>query len=127
MKDDELALFNTCSDLVALKANEAFPGHVLNMRPGEWGCVREICLRLGLATGNLSPDVFVSWLPDPMGNKGYSVILFYDESQWSLAAHYNRERLLGVAAQNQASAQPGVPVTASPASTPHQMASTLET
>ncbi len=99
MQDDEITLFNACTDLVSLKINEAFPLHLLTtMRPGEWVQVREFCQQIGVSTGNLNPGLFAAWLPDPMANAAYVVILFYDdESKWSMAAHYNRGRLFNSA------------------------------
>src|SRR5437879_6589824 len=97
MQDEELVLLNTCTDLVTLKKFEAFPRHLLGSEPGaEWVGVRELCRQIGLAVGDLKPDLFTTWLPDPVGHDGYAVILFYDdESKWTTAAHYNRQRLLG--------------------------------
>jgi hypothetical protein len=44
---------------------------------------------------DVGPEVFATWLPDPAGQEGYAVVLFYDaDSMWSTAAHYNRARLL---------------------------------
>ena len=94
MQDEEIALFNACADLVSLKKWEAFPLHLLgSWRAGEWIGVREVCLQISVAVGDLAPDLFAAWLPDPKGHDGYAVILFYeDESKWSMAAHYNRGR-----------------------------------
>jgi hypothetical protein len=51
-----------------------------------------------VAAGELKPELFATWLADPMADEAYAVILFYDdESKWSMAAHYNRRRLLGEA------------------------------
>ncbi len=96
MADDEIALCNICTDLVSLKKAEAFPLHLLqSKRPGDWVRVREVCQRLGLPSDDLTPELFATWLPDPIAHDGYAVILFYDdESKWSMAAHYNRARLL---------------------------------
>ncbi len=103
MQDDEITLFNTCTDLVSLRKTEAFPLHLLDSkRSGEWICVRELCLQIGVAPGDLRPEVFATWLPDPMAHAAYAVIIFYDdESKWSMAAHYNRARLLGGGSPNQ--------------------------
>lgn len=116
MPDDEIALCNACTDLVGLKKSEAFPRHLLgSKRPGEWIAVRECCQQLGLAPGDLKAELFAAWLPDPMAAAGYAVILFYDdESKWSMAAHYNRARLLGAAAPNQALQPTGAAVPLSP-------------
>jgi hypothetical protein len=44
---------------------------------------------------DLKPDLFAAWLADPLGDDGYAVILFYEEeSLWTMAARYNRQRLL---------------------------------
>ncbi len=103
MPDDEITLFNTCTDLVGLRKNEPFLLHLLGTkRPGEWVGVRECCLQIGVAASDLGPAVFATWLPDPAAQDGYAVILFYDdESKWSMAAHYNRRRLLGGASPSQ--------------------------
>ena len=104
MQDDEITLFNTCTDLVSLEKTEAFPLNLLQRkRPGEWIGVREFSLQIGVDTGDSTPELFATWLPDPMAHDGYAVILFYDdESKWSMAAHYNRARLLGDGSPNQA-------------------------
>jgi hypothetical protein len=96
MHDDEITLSNTCTDLVSLRKAEAFPMHLLgSRRPGEWLCVRDVCLKIGVNPGDLSPDVFATWLPDPLAQEAYVVIMFYDdETKWSMAAHYHRGRLL---------------------------------
>jgi hypothetical protein len=97
MEDEELTrLNNFCADLVSLKRWEAFPVHLLiGKRTGEWVRVREICLQAGLEAGDLEQGLFAAWLPDPVGEDGYAVILFYDEeSMWTMAARYNRQRLL---------------------------------
>lgn len=97
MQDDEITLYNACADLVTLAKKEAFPHYLLgSKRPGEWIGVRELCTQIGFTPGDLGPEVFVTWLPDPMGHEAYAVIMFYDdESKWSMAAHYHRARLLG--------------------------------
>lgn len=95
MSDDEITLFNACTDLVSLKKCEAFPRHLLlTKRPGEWVAVQEFCLQIGVVSGEVPEHVFATWLPDPKANEAYVVLTFYDdESQWSMAAQYNRERL----------------------------------
>jgi hypothetical protein len=100
MEDEDIILSNACTDLVSLKEYEAFPLHLLGGKSGgEWLGVHEFCRQAGLSMSGLKPHLFATWLPDPMGNEGYVVILFYDdESKWSLAAHYNRQRLLEGAA-----------------------------
>jgi len=104
MLDDEVILFNTCTDLVSLKKTEAFPLHLLaTKRPGEWITVRECCQEIGVPVGDLSPTLFATWLLDPMANEAYAVIFFYDdETKWTMAAHYNRDRLLAGATHGQA-------------------------
>src|SRR6202030_2436512 len=84
---------------VSLRKCEAFPLRLMeSKRSGEWVRVREFCLQVGVAAGELKPELFATWLADPMADEAYSVILFYDdESKWSMAAHYNRRRLLGTA------------------------------
>src|SRR5438309_2074831 len=97
MQDEELVLLNTCADLVSLKKFEAFPLQLLRSQTGgEWVGVRELCQQIGVSADNLKPELFATWLPDPLGRDGYVVVLFYDdESKWTMAAHYNRERVLG--------------------------------
>src|SRR5262249_20718272 len=87
---------NFCADLVSLKRWEAFPVHLLiGKRSGEWVRVRDLCLQAGLDVGDLKNDLFASWLPEPTGDEAYAVVIFYDEeSLWTMAAHYNRQRLL---------------------------------
>ncbi len=122
MQDDEIALFNTCTDLVSLRKTEAFPLHLLqSKRPGEWICVREFCQQLGMAPGDLRPEVFATWLPDPLAHDAYTVIVFYDdESRWSMAAHYNRARLLGSGSPNPSLQPTGTAISASSCSTSQQ-------
>ena len=94
MTDDEMC--NFCADLVSLQKTEAFPLYLFQSKlPGEWGSIHDLCLQLGVPSGDLEPSVFATWLPDPMGNSDFAEILFYDsESMWSMVAHYNRTRLL---------------------------------
>ena len=122
MQEDEITLFNACTDLVSLRKHEAFPLHLLGTKqPGEWIGVREFCLRIGVAPGVLSPDLFATWLPDPMAHDGYAVILFYDdESKWSMAAHYNRLRLVGGELPTQVRQPTGVALPAASGSTSQQ-------
>ncbi len=97
MEDDEIALSNGCTDLVGLRKHEVFPLRLLeDRRPGEWVRVRDFCSQVGVAAGELKPELFAAWLPDPMADESYAVILFCDdESKWSMAAHYNAGRLKG--------------------------------
>jgi hypothetical protein len=96
MDDEELELTNACTDLVSAKKWEAFPTQLLqDERAGEWVGVQRLCRQLGLDVGGLKEDLFAAWLPDPMDNDAYVVIVFYDdESKWTMAAHYHRQRLL---------------------------------
>jgi hypothetical protein len=105
MEDEELTrLNNICADLVSLKRWEVFPHHLLiEKRAGEWVRVQELCLQAGLDSGDLKPDLFAAWLSDPAGDEEYAVVLFYDEeSMWTMAARYNRQRLLEKAAHRTA-------------------------
>ena len=103
MQDEEMTLYNACTDLVSLKKWEAFPRRLLGgKRSGEWIGVSGFCQQIGVAAEELAPELFVTWLPDPKAHDGYVVILFYDdESMWSMAAHYNRERLMDRTLPNQ--------------------------
>jgi hypothetical protein len=107
MQDEDLVQLNNCTDLVSLKKLEAFPLSLLSSRlVGEWVSVRQQCQQVGLDAGDMKPDLFVTWLADPLGNEAYAVILFYDdESKWTLAAHYNKQRLFAAASVNGASQQ----------------------
>jgi hypothetical protein len=97
MEDEEIALLNGCTDLVSLRKCEAFSLRLLQgKRPGELVRIRELCLQAGVAAGELKPELFAAWLADPTAVEAYAVILFYDdESKWSMAAQYNRRRLIG--------------------------------
>jgi hypothetical protein len=108
MQDDEITLLNACSNLVTLRKSEAFVRHLLTSRTaGEWIGVRECCVQTGVACGELAGELFVTWLADPMGQDGYVVILFYEsESKWSMAAHYNRSRLLARISHHRTCARP---------------------
>lgn len=100
MADEEIDWCNACTDLVALKKYEAFPQRLLETKQaGEWVRAREFCTQLGLDPGGLGLELCATWLTDPHKQDGYAVILFYDEeSLWSMAAHYNRGRLVNDAA-----------------------------
>ena len=128
MEDEEITLFNGCTDLVSLRKCEAFPLRLLqSKRSGEWLRVREFCSQVGVAAGELKPELFATWLPDPMGHDAYAVILFYDdESKWSMAAHYNRGRLLGDASSDPSPQPMRAASPASPGSTSPQAAPTAE-
>jgi hypothetical protein len=72
-----------------------------NQRPGEWICLREFCLKIGIAACERKPKLFATWLPDPLAEDAFVVIFFLDDdSKWSMAAHYNRARLLGAGSAN---------------------------
>ena len=103
MHDEEIALLNACTNLVTSRKAEAFPSNLFQTKgPGDWVSISDLCARIGIPSGDLTPKVFATWLPDPMSNEDYAVILFYDdESKWSLAAHYNRARLLKLHAPTQ--------------------------
>jgi hypothetical protein len=126
MEDDEIVLCNICTDLVGLKKMEAFPLRLLeSKRPGEWVCVREFCQQIGMVASKLKPELFATWLPDPLAQDAYAVIMFYDdESKWSMAAHYNRARLLDAGSANPGHQPTGAAVSTSTASTPQQSAPT---
>jgi hypothetical protein len=97
MEDEELTqLTNLCADLVSVKRWESFVIHLLTRkRTAEWVRVCEHCVQAGVDAGEVKSDLFVSWLPDPTAEEGYAVIVFYDEeSMWTMAARYNRQRLL---------------------------------
>lgn len=121
-EDDEIILCNTCTHLVALKKTEAFPLRLLETkRPGDWTSVREFCLQIGVTAANVTPDLYVAWLPDPKGHAEYAVILFYDdESKWSMAAHYNRARLVGHASTTPSADEAGTTLPATPAASMQQ-------
>lgn len=94
--DEAFVLLNYCTNLVASKKHEAFPCFLLTTRQaGEWVGVSKLCQQLGLDGAGLKSDLFAAWLPDPLHNEAYVVIIFYnEESKWNTAAHYNRQRLL---------------------------------
>jgi hypothetical protein len=102
MENEEIIPLNACTDLVALKRNEAFPFHLLSdHRAGEWVNVRDLCRQAGVNGAEVRPNLFAAWLADPLGNAGYAVVLFYDDlSKWSLTAHYNKQRSIETAGQN---------------------------
>jgi hypothetical protein len=126
MQDEDMTLCNACTDLVSLKKWEAFPLRLLAGKPpGEWVGVSGFCQQIGVAANDLTPDLFVTWLPDPKAQDGYVVILFYDdESMWSMAAHYNRERLMSGTSSNQGLEPTGAVLPASSDSTPQLASST---
>jgi len=109
--DDDIDLVNACADLVTEKKNEAFPCRLLlGKRPGEWVRVGEFCRQIGVPLGELGANLFAIGLLDPMGEDDYAIILFYDESGWSMTAHYNRALLARTASsQTKATRETGVP------------------
>jgi hypothetical protein len=95
MDDEEVELVNFCSDLVSLQPLESFPRNLLAQRAsGEWAVVDELCRQSSVPVSSAHPNLFATWLPDPAANEAYVVILFFDdESKWTLAANYHRQRL----------------------------------
>ncbi len=62
---------------------------------GEWVRVQQLCLQAGLPADAIKADLVAAWLKDPAGDENYAIIIFYDEeSMGSMAARYNRQRLL---------------------------------
>jgi hypothetical protein len=92
---DEIELLEACTNLIALKKWEAFPGRLLDHYPfGTWIDVYKLCCELSLEIGELKLDLFVIWLEDPDGDERYVIIVFNNsESRWITAVHYERERL----------------------------------
>jgi hypothetical protein len=89
---------NFCFDLVTLKRAEPFLFSLLrNRSAGEWVRVSDVCQQVGLPGTPVIPELFVTWLPDPVGDDDFVVIIFFnDGTKESQAAHYNRRRLLKV-------------------------------
>ena len=87
---------NFCLDLVTQKRAEPFVLTLLRDRAeGEWVGVNEICQTVGLSATTMKTELVATWLPDPFGEQGFVVLIFYDnETKRSFAAHYNREPLL---------------------------------
>jgi hypothetical protein len=96
MEEESILLENFCADLVSVKECEPFVLHLLTgIQAGEWVRVDELCAALGLAANGVEPELFATRLADPLGDEGYSLIVFYDNaSLWTTAARYNRQRLL---------------------------------
>lgn len=96
MEEESILLENFCADLVSMKRCEPFVLHLLtSTQAGEWVRVNELCTALGLAADGVEPELFATGLADPVGDEGYSLIVFYDNaSMWTTAARYNRQRLL---------------------------------
>jgi hypothetical protein len=119
MQDDEITLFNACTNLVSLKKSEPFPKRLLSTkRPGEWVAVGEFCQQIGLELAEIGAGLFATWLPDPLSHDGYAIIMFYDdESKWSMAAHFNRGRILGADLASEAIKSTGAALPVSPSST----------
>ena len=119
MQDDEITLCNSCTDLVTSRKSEAFPLRLLkDRRPGEWVRVRDFCQEISVPSNDLRPEVFATWLNDPMAHPAYVIIMFYDDdSKWSMAAHFNCARLQNTTAVSHALQQSGAPI---PDATPPQ-------
>ena len=46
-----------------------------------------LCQEAAMPASQIKPDLFVTWLPDPMGQDGYAIVIFYDdESKWATAS-----------------------------------------
>src|SRR5205807_1491537 len=89
---------NFCADLLSMERLEAFPMQLLGGPRGDWIAVRELCARLGIDANTIDGNLFATWLADPSGNDDYVTIIFYDaDAEWTMAATYNRRRLLGTA------------------------------
>ncbi len=97
-ESDHDDLMNFCADLVTLRRTEAFPLRLLrDQGPGQWVLVNDVCQQSGITTGEGMPRLVAAWLPDPLGDEAYVVIIFFDdETKQSFAAHYNKRRLLDV-------------------------------
>ena len=53
-----------------LRKCEAIPLHLMeSKRSGEWIRVHEFCLHVGVSVGELKPELFATWLPDPMAHE----------------------------------------------------------
>jgi hypothetical protein len=82
---------------------------------------------VGVAAGELKPELLATWLPDPTAQEAYAVILFCDdESKGRMAAHYHRRRLLGDASYNPSPQPVRVIRPASSGSTPQRTAPMAE-
>lgn len=97
MNDEDDSQIGFCTDLVALKAMEAFPRSLLaRHKMGEWVQVKRLCEGVGINLVGMKDELVAAWLPDPGADRSFVVIIFYDdESKESFAAHYNSGRLLG--------------------------------
>jgi hypothetical protein len=93
----QLQLANVCADLVYLRESEPFVVQLLQKEGAKRFAVAEAADASGVNLpdlANLGPDLFVTWLDDPMGDKDYAIILFYDrDSKWTTSAEYHRRRL----------------------------------
>jgi hypothetical protein len=100
MEDEQVVhLNNSCADLVSLGQYESFPIHLLAGKSGEWVEVRELCVQVGIDPGDLTEEVVATWLPDPGSDEAYALIIFYEQnSMWTMAAQFNRGRILSIAA-----------------------------
>jgi hypothetical protein len=98
MYDENNSQIGLCTDLVALKATEAFPRSLLtHHKIGEWVQVKRLCHEVGIDFVGMKDELVAAWLADPTGDRGFVVIIFFDnDSKESLAAHYNSGRLLSL-------------------------------
>jgi hypothetical protein len=97
MYDEEISQIGFCTDLVALKATEAFPRSLLtDHKMGEWVQAKRLCHKVGIDLVGMKDELVVAWLADPKGDRSFVVIIFFDnDSKESFAAHYNSGRRLG--------------------------------
>lgn len=96
-------LSNLCTDLVSLRRLEPSLLCLFQCKQaGEWTPVGELYDSAGGSPESIKSELVAAWLPDPSGDRGYAVIVFYDdETKWSFAAHYNKDRLLSTAGRTQ--------------------------
>jgi len=106
MSESDEDRLSICGDLVSVKRWEPFVvGLFQRHAKGDWIQVHNLCEEVGITLTGIRPELVVAWLDDPFGDEGYAVIIFYDdETKQSLAAHYNRARLLGISANGPADA-----------------------
>lgn len=89
-------IMDFCADLVTDKSLEPFPIELFRSHIGQWRSVTSICKEACLNCPPEMSTVFATWLRDPLDNEDFAMIMFVDsDSMKSLAAHYNRQRLLG--------------------------------
>lgn len=92
---------NSVFDLVSSESSEGFVMRLLETRQaGQWARVQDLCRESGITVADVisaSPDLFVTWLRDPLGDAGFVVITFFDDiSKFSRSAHYNKSRLFNL-------------------------------